>query len=608
MANRICPKCGVQYDSNERFCFRDGSPLGELEPPSQNPIPIRPGVLGAGTLIGGRYQLLSLLGEGAMGMVYLAKQVTLDREVAVKVLHPDIGRNMAAVRRFLVEARAASRVDHPNLVPVFDFGRETSGELYLVMSYVEGRSLDVVIAKEAPLDQLRVVHICQQLLAAMAVAHDKNIIHRDLKPANVIATSYRGDHDFVRILDFGVAKILGEEFGSGPITALGHVMGTPEYMAPEQAKGEVVDFRADLYSVGIIAYEMLTGRVPFDGTLATILTAQIHTPPVPPSRARPDRAVHPDLELVIMTLLAKKPTERFDTADAAAKVLEGIHRTLTAEPRRRDDSEGVASSTPARAETSSGDTGRLTKPTAFKAEPSNARHRIDEILAEIGRLAHLWERKVTEVANLLWGAGRRPEPIAQVLEEIRAGEAQIAESETRIALRRAEGEGSELQARQAQEGLRTHRLDLVARLASMRAALSTVMEHDDEDPTLVGEDPSGLMEDIDEDPTLVREPAGIEKMQRSCETLDEEIAALDLQLSSLTSAHQARIESNDENIRRELIFVSSTRQKLSPRYEDLARQVTELAQQRPELLAHLAALEEVSSAIQLLQAMLEVSK
>ena len=257
-----------------------------------------------------KYKTIRLIGKGGMSRVYEAKHLTLEKTVCIKVLVADVNMMEQLVPRFRREADAICRLNHPNIVQVNDFGQapETSAP-YLVMEYVPGRPLGQFIDEEHPLDEKRIVHVISQTLSALAEAHAAGIIHRDLKPANIIVTPLRTEEDFVKVLDFGIAKILDDP-GLDKLTRTGMLFGTPEYMAPEQARGDEVDHKADIYSIGVILYRMVTGRTPFvAGTPVGTLTKHLTEKPTPPNKLE-GITVSKALEAVIMKALEKDPARR----------------------------------------------------------------------------------------------------------------------------------------------------------------------------------------------------------------------------------------------------------------------------------------------------------
>jgi serine/threonine-protein kinase len=257
-------------------------------------------------LLGGRYRLDALLGEGGMGQVYRAHDVVLERTVAVKLL---AGLETSEARaRFLREARDAAALNHPHIVAVHDLGEE-AGTLFLVMELVSGGSLREATA----MSPSTVVEVAHQLALALAHAHGHGLVHRDVKPANVLLVG--GDRAAVKLADLGLAMSLGRS----RLTLDGAIVGTVAYLAPEQAVGGAVDGRADLYSLGVVLYELVTGRLPFQGSHIELISQHLHAAVVPPRRLRPD--LDPALERIILRLLAKDPTERFASAVGLAQAL-----------------------------------------------------------------------------------------------------------------------------------------------------------------------------------------------------------------------------------------------------------------------------------------------
>jgi serine/threonine-protein kinase len=272
-----------------------------------------------GTLLHDRYRVLERLTAGSMGVVYRAERVKLNRKVAIKVLHESYATTEDGMRRFEVEARAMSRLSHPNCVTVIDFGLD-QGAPYLVMDFVTGRTLRQVIAEEGRLAPGRAVDTVRQILAGLGHAHAQGIIHRDVKPENIVITVVEGQGEQVRILDFGLAKLRDEK-----TVTTGVAVGTPGYMSPEQTVGEIVDERADIYAVGIILYELLVGRKPFRAdTPFEIMRMHRQVPPAPLAHAAADLTFSPALEAVVQRALAKSPGERFSSA---AQFADALRRT-----------------------------------------------------------------------------------------------------------------------------------------------------------------------------------------------------------------------------------------------------------------------------------------
>jgi serine/threonine protein kinase len=313
-----CPRCASPCDETHRFCFACGGELGETAKRPDDPL--------VGATLPGGYRVTHLVGVGGMGRVYCAEQVTLGRTVAVKVVHPHLAHDEMTAARFLNEARAASRLAHPNSVSIFDFGRTTDGHAYIVMEFLRGKDLSHVAHAEGPLSTKRIVGVLKQTLAALQEAHALGIVHRDLKPENIVLEPLRSGSDFVKVVDFGLAKILQAdtpESGGRVLTRPGIVCGTPEYMSPEHARGDPLDGRSDLYALGVVLFELLTGQVPFssDSPTKTLLMHLTEQPPDPRTVA-PDRSISQAMADVVATTLAKSREERFQDAQALSDALE----------------------------------------------------------------------------------------------------------------------------------------------------------------------------------------------------------------------------------------------------------------------------------------------
>jgi serine/threonine-protein kinase len=277
-----------------------------------------------GTLLAGRYRIDALIGSGGMGAVYRAKHMHMRKAVAVKVLHKEMTAFPEVVARFEREAVAAGRIEHPHVVSASDFGKLEDGSFYLVLEFIEGQSLARLVSKVGALSPLRALRITRQIVEALQAAHAVGIVHRDLKPDNVMLVDKDGDPDFVKVLDFGIAKVKVEETVEQPaLTQIGTVFGTPEYMSPEQARGELVDARADLYTVGVILFEMLSGHSPFkDDDLVVVLTRHLTADPPPlPSN------IDPMIRDLVLLLLKKNRDER---VQSAAELIERIDVILAA--------------------------------------------------------------------------------------------------------------------------------------------------------------------------------------------------------------------------------------------------------------------------------------
>lgn len=312
----ICPICRAQYPDGAGYCSVDGHKLDDEVRSSD--APSDPFV---GMLINDRYRVEARIGHGGMGVVYASRHITIDRAVAIKILRYEFCGNESLVERFMREAKAASKIDHPNIVNVTDFGKLEDGHVYFVMEYLAGVTLaDELKRLRGPLGNARLYDLTLQMCQALSAAHAEDIVHRDLKPENIFiinpsnATSLDVQdghrYDFVKLLDFGIAKMSRDT--STRLTRAGTVFGTPQYMAPEQAKGVDGDLRADIYSLGCIIYEMATGQVPFaSDTYMGTLTKQMYEQPVAPRELRPDLDIPAPVERIILKAMAKDPEDRF---------------------------------------------------------------------------------------------------------------------------------------------------------------------------------------------------------------------------------------------------------------------------------------------------------
>lgn len=309
----LCPECGAKNVPTVDECVSCGALLPES---SDGPDPL------IGRIIADKYELLEIIGEGSMGSVYGARQTDLDREVAVKVLHTHVAADPKVAKRFHREARTASRLSHPNSLQIFDFGREEEGPLlYIIMELLDGPDLLELMEDEFPLSPRRIADLVGGVLLALEEAHDLGVIHRDLKPENIMVVEDHQGREHVKVCDFGIAKLVEAE-GSA-ITVTGFVCGTPEYMAPEQARGEPLDSRADLYAIGCLLYYLMTRSVPFSGgsALGTI-TKHLTEAVEPPGQRKPELYIPRSMERVCMKALSKDPDRRYRSAGEMRQALE----------------------------------------------------------------------------------------------------------------------------------------------------------------------------------------------------------------------------------------------------------------------------------------------
>jgi len=277
-------------------------------------------LLTAGQSIG-NYRILAKIGTGGMGAVYLAEHPLIGKKVALKVIHRELAGNKEVVQRFFQEARAVNKIGNEHIVEIHDFGVTPEGDHFYIMEYLEGRTLASVLARAPVLDVMRALHIGAQIASALAAAHASGVIHRDLKPDNIMLMNRLGDPDFVKVLDFGLAKMFAAAGGAAVQTAIGVLLGTPQYMSPEACESKRdIDHRTDIYALGILLFQMLTGKLPFDGeTMGEVLVKQVTALPPAPRGLNP--AIPPAVEQILLRCLAKPPDARFPTMLALREAL-----------------------------------------------------------------------------------------------------------------------------------------------------------------------------------------------------------------------------------------------------------------------------------------------
>jgi serine/threonine-protein kinase len=323
---KACIVCQKEFTGDVSTCPDDGVPLTVLQ------IPRDPMV---GTLFCDRFQITEVLGGGGMGMVYRAKHLMMQRTVAIKILHTKMVNNADALKRFKVEAQAASNFSHPNILNVHDFGVSNQGQPYMVMDFLDGINLTSLLDAEKRISVGRAVAMFLQIASALAHAHSKEIIHRDVKPSNIMLVEFEGRPDFVKLVDFGIAKVLNPSSPEAEnLTRTGEVFGSPLYMSPEQCKGMKLDARADIYSLGAVMYRVVTGKPIFDSTdpLETMFR-QVSEMPLSFAKACPDCEISEKLESVIFKCLAKQREERYQSMNELRDDLEAVTADLKSRPR-----------------------------------------------------------------------------------------------------------------------------------------------------------------------------------------------------------------------------------------------------------------------------------
>ncbi len=299
---KICPVCSTEYADDVKFCPNDGQTLRAGAPASDL----------VGQVVADRYHVVKKLGEGGMGQVYLAEHVKMGRRSAIKVMSPSMVHDPDAVARFNREAANASRITHPNVCAIYDFGETSDGLIYLAMEYIEGEPLTALMAREGALPVARAADLFLQTADALQAAHDLGIVHRDLKPDNIMVVHGRGGRDVVKVVDFGIAKAVGGDEAGQKVTKTGLVVGTPEFMSPEQLSGDKVDGRSDLYSLALVLYQTLTNELPFKAdSVQETMIKRLTDEPAKLDAVRPDLTFPPGLQAVLDTALAKLPSERY---------------------------------------------------------------------------------------------------------------------------------------------------------------------------------------------------------------------------------------------------------------------------------------------------------
>ena len=309
-----CTNCEFDIAGEARFCPQCGTQV--VVEPGSDPL--------LGRTLNGKYRISEKLGEGSMGSVYLAEHIGLQKRVALKVLHSDLLVGEDAVQRFRREGIAAGKFSHPNAIQIFDFDEADGSVFFLAMEFIQGPNLKEFLARHGPLEAPRAIEVIRQVLQALAEAHTHGIVHRDLKPENIMILEGSGGQLTVKVLDFGLSKLVNRPVGASLQTMPGVIMGTPLYMAPEQAGGEVVDARSDLYAVGLILYELMAGASPYAGESFTeIIIKQATEMPPPLAEARPGLRVPADLDAILQKSLAKQKEDRFQSCAEMLEALDG---------------------------------------------------------------------------------------------------------------------------------------------------------------------------------------------------------------------------------------------------------------------------------------------
>jgi len=320
----LCSVCKRHFSPSAEFCPYDGE---KLRPHEFQPV-VRDALIGS--VIDDRYEVLAVIGEGGMGRVYRVRHRRLGRSFALKALRLELSQDPTLTQRFIQEARAAAAISHPNVVQINDFGTLPKGQPYFVMELLEGRTLTRILRQEGPIAPVRCVFILRQIAEALAAAHSMGVIHRDLKPDNVVVVLPTEPHMTVKVLDFGLAKVAA----NSRLTRPGVVFGTPHYLSPEQASGEPYDHRVDVYALGVMMFEMVTGRVPFEAdTYMGVLSKHLYSTPPRLREYNADAGGLSGFEEIISGCLAKKPAERWPNMAELSRKLAALERASEVSPR-----------------------------------------------------------------------------------------------------------------------------------------------------------------------------------------------------------------------------------------------------------------------------------
>lgn len=333
---KVCPVCSTQYADEVKFCPNDGQTLRSSGPASSL----------VGQVVADRYHIIKKLGEGGMGQVYLGEHVKMGRRSAIKVMNPAMVHDPDAVARFNREAANASRITHPNVCAIYDFGETPEGLIYLAMEYIEGEPLTDLLQREGALPPARAAHIFAQTGDALQAAHDLGIVHRDLKPDNIMVSRGRDGSDVVKVVDFGIAKAVGGDEAGQKVTKTGLVVGTPEFMSPEQLAGDKVDGRSDLYALALVFFQTLTGKLPFEAeTVQETMIKRLTDEPMKLATARPDLTFPSGLQPVMDSALTRSPADRYQTvtkfADDVKSVTGSVRTRHASVPATREFADGA---------------------------------------------------------------------------------------------------------------------------------------------------------------------------------------------------------------------------------------------------------------------------
>ncbi len=470
---KTCPVCGKEYPDTVKFCPVDGSTLRAKNPTADL----------VGQVVADRYAIIKKLGEGGMGAVYLGEHVKMGRKSAIKVMNPSMANDPDAISRFNREASNASRISHPNVCQIYDFGETPEGIIYLAMEFIEGAALTDIIEKEGALSPTRAVRILKQSAGALAAAHDLGIVHRDLKPDNIMIVQGKDGSDIAKVVDFGIAKaVAGDEAGQ-KVTKTGLVVGTPEYMSPEQLSGDKLDGRSDIYSLGLVFYRMLTGVLPFQADSAQeTMIKRLTDDPMPLANARPDIAFPPKLQAVLDKALARSPSQRYANASELGRDAEEAVAGL-AVPGTRVAEQVTTAATQLMDADLALKAARAKAPATAVAPAAGKKFPLVPVLGGVGGVA-----VIAVVAVLAMSGGNKPTPVASRADTSNgggAGAARHAEARERdddadrrrhAAARRADGDADAAAAAALDAAARRRRANPGTDLAAVGRELDAAMD------------------------------------------------------------------------------------------------------------------------------------
>jgi len=437
---KTCPVCGKEYPDTVKFCPVDGSTLRAKNPTADL----------VGQVVADRYAIIKKLGEGGMGAVYLGEHVKMGRKSAIKVMNPSMANDPDAISRFNREASNASRISHPNVCQIYDFGETPEGIIYLAMEFIEGAALTDIIEKEGALPPARAVRILKQSAGALAAAHDLGIVHRDLKPDNIMIVQGRDGSDIAKVVDFGIAKaVAGDEAGQ-KVTKTGLVVGTPEYMSPEQLSGDKLDGRSDIYSLGLVFYRMLTGVLPFQADSAQeTMIKRLTDDPMPLANARPDIAFPPKLQAVLDRALSRSPATRYANASEFGRDAEDAVAGL-AVPGTRVAEQVTTAATQLMDADLALKAARAKAPATAVAPAATKKFPLVPVLGGVGGVA-----VIAVVAVLAMSGGKKPTPVAGRADTSRSAAPAPAPADTQKTVSATTPTGAVTPPRTAPTGTRT---------------------------------------------------------------------------------------------------------------------------------------------------------